>query len=57
MYSVLQWVSLADLKCQVLFLKMLKLNEEEYGHYNDAVQVLKIINMFYGGTGCNYYLD
>lgn len=57
MYSVLQWVSLADLKCQVLFLKMLKLNEEEYGHYNDALQVLKIINMFYEGTGCNYYLD
>lgn len=57
MYSELQWVSFADLKCQVLFLQMLKLNEGEYGHYNDAALVLKIINIFYGGTVCNYYLD
>lgn len=57
MYSVLQSVSLTDLKCQILFLKMLKLSKGEYGHYNDAAQVLKIINIFYGETGCNYYLD
>lgn len=37
------------LKCQVLFLKMLKLNEGEYGHYNDVVQALGIINIIYAG--------